>query len=462
MNSNIVDFSRWENRWQAQKRYLHGLKNSAETSDIPRKTTILSLIQQLEQFGQSQMDFFKQGFVAGFKEGPTTTFLSPEKEYPPDFALSVTIQQIGFDIDAIEKCIGQRSREQALILQKLQLADSLAYQAVEPAIKHTALDAQTTVITYFQKSPNIRVIPYAPVLLVGIPFSCINQPRDFLAIPHEVGHYVFWHGALNKLGNFPTVWCENWYEEIFADIYGALVAGPVIGLDFQELQAARNTKDFFDDDGEHPAPVIRPFIHSNFFAAEGTYKKWGEKLYQEWDAILTQKYAVAEADLQIAPPAENTSRPSAKKRQFKRANGHPLDLDLAITPFAQFPAIADKPMDALIVYMMKEMLPTIPAGAWPSTLEDAKPGSPVDIKNLDIQFEEYLQQVEAALQDGGLPGVKEFDVNAVPHYKPPLLQEIDDLKEKIRKNEATGWLKVLYAAGWATKGPKCEGSSGVC
>lgn len=455
MSSNTVDFPLWKTRWQAQKSYLGSLKSSVGTSTISRRTTILSLIEQLEIFGQSQMDFFEEAFVQGFIGGAKCK-ASDKNEYPPDFALSVTIQQIGFDIDVIEKCTGQRSLGQPAIQQKLQLADKLAYEALKPAIDHTIIDDKTTIITYFQKSPDIRVIPYAPVLLVGIPFSCLNQPRDFLAIPHEVGHYVFWHGNFEKKKSFTKTWDKNWYEEIFADIYGALIAGPVIGLDFQELQAARKTEDFFDDDGDHPAPVLRPFIHTNFFATDGTYKNWGAKLQTEWDKILKVKYSIADKALQI--PSKDPTQP-VDKRRFKKGDGHLEDIEEAITPAAN----SNKPLDKIIDHVTT-VLDKIPASAWPNELQDTQTGSSVDIKTLYAQFEGYLNSVEASLLSSNPPiKVPDFDISAHREYVPTLFQKIIDLRNNIRNgDEDTCWLRVLYAEGWATKGPKCEGSSGVC
>ena len=158
--------------------------------------------------------------------------------------------------------------------ETLDKADILAYTALKPAIKANLLP-DMTVVTYFQKSVSVHIMPYAPVALIGIPFSAIDNPCDLLAIPHEVGHYVYRHGIFqdqahkgsrfeavlrNQLAGRPQ-WLLNWVEEIFADVYGCLVAGPVIALSFQDLQAEYALPDFISEDGEHPTPALRPNVY---------------------------------------------------------------------------------------------------------------------------------------------------------------------------------------------------------
>ncbi len=113
------------------------------------------------------------------------------------------------------------------------------------------------------KSLNYR-FPYLPAPLIAIPLLHWNankedeaqMPVDWLALAHELGHFVYWNSA--KLTDYRQVqerfktavdqqirdyfkqhpgsdeaiieaacqtW-QRWLEESFADLFGALVGGP--------------------------------------------------------------------------------------------------------------------------------------------------------------------------------------------------------------------------------------------
>jgi hypothetical protein len=247
------------------------------------QTNLLHLLNRLEQFGDSQLDYFDTNV-------PHT---SPFYDYP----IGVIISQISHDLEVIERVSMQRSARATAFQDTLALADQLCYRALEPV--HTLLEPGFTVLTYLQKMPAVRVIPYAPVALIGIPYTTLNSdPKglaqrslesessaalDFLAIPHEAGHYVFWHAYVpgstgpddTARKPFPVVLLERlkdkpfkgsldvrrWLDEIFADVYGCLVAGPVMAIDFQDMALNRSLSEFTEDDGEHPIPLLRPEVY---------------------------------------------------------------------------------------------------------------------------------------------------------------------------------------------------------
>ncbi|NJN55367.1 MAG: hypothetical protein HC804_11780 [Anaerolineae bacterium] len=83
----------------------------------------------------------------------------------------------------------------------------------------------------------------------------------------------------------------NWLEEIFADVYGCLVAGPVMAYDFQELSL--DNKDFNEDDGEHPLAAIRPFIYTQVLRTleqdnAGFYQNAPQLLDANWNSWLIE------------------------------------------------------------------------------------------------------------------------------------------------------------------------------
>ncbi|MCA9923542.1 MAG: hypothetical protein KC421_14285 [Anaerolineales bacterium] len=267
MSSNLSPI--WQKRWNA-------LEKTMQATDIGTTSeTLSSMLTCLAAFGKSQFQFFYDGFNSGK--------LLPSMHHPAEFVLNATLSQVSYDLSVIRQAADQRRSPH--LKDTLEKADQLAQSALNLAVTDKLLKPGT-VVTYFNKSAHIRVIPYAPVALVGIPYTAIETPRDLLAIPHEVGHYVYHHatGLAAKLHTqipFDPPWFNHWIEEIFADIYGCLVAGPVIGLDFQDLLLDNPTEHFTEDDGEHPVDAIRPFIHTTVLNRLG-FKNAAEALQDRW------------------------------------------------------------------------------------------------------------------------------------------------------------------------------------
>jgi hypothetical protein len=270
------EFTVWEDRWQALKQIL----NQMLANDWP-SPTYKSLIACLDAFGESQFSFFKDGFKAGN--------LWPSALYPMAYILGTTLNQIAYDIGVIQRAAQPREDNNVKMKDTLNKADQLAQLALNLAVDNGLL-MESTVISYFNKSAYIRTIPYAPIALVAVPYTSTAVSRDFLATPHEIGHHVYQHspGLLADLRDrlpLQPDWCSRWQEEIFADVYGCLVAGPVIGLDFQDLLLGNDLEDFMTDDGEHPVEAIRPFAYAKvldelgFVNAAGALKsRWQKKL----------------------------------------------------------------------------------------------------------------------------------------------------------------------------------------
>jgi hypothetical protein len=168
------------------------------------------------------------------------------------------------------------------------------------------------VLTYFEKSAEFFRIPYASVALIAIPFTCVsdNNPSDFLAIPHEAGHYVYRRlqsDDKNRLRQqiakvvMPDDyrgWVNAILQEMCADIYGCLIGGPVMALDFQSLSQENSEADFLTSDGEHPNAAIRPFIYCQVLGSESTrpliqgdWHSLAADLSQHWSQVLLQRHA---------------------------------------------------------------------------------------------------------------------------------------------------------------------------
>jgi hypothetical protein len=206
--------------------------------------------------------------------------------------LRATLDQVAFDMAIIQRINSQRNQPALFAAQ--ELADKLAQRALNVAIDGGLL-AKCSVFTYFNKSANIRLIPYPPMALVGIPFSATKVNRDLLAIPHEVGHYVYHHApglAAQLHACIPLYpdWINHWLEEVFADVFAAYVSGPVCGLSLQEMLLDNSQEKFVADDGAHPPDAIRPFGIAEALRHLGN-KQVTDSLDQLWqDQLATRHY----------------------------------------------------------------------------------------------------------------------------------------------------------------------------
>jgi hypothetical protein len=142
------------------------------------------------------------------------------------------------------------------------------------------------------------VVPYAPIALIGIPFAATRVKRDLLAIPHEVGHYVFWNTPAGRaFARHLPAWVDDhpvggWLEETFADVFSGLVAGPIGALSLQELLVWHSQEAFTasDADDEHPTPILRPYIGAQALRRrDAGQRPVADKLDQRWAAVAGRK-----------------------------------------------------------------------------------------------------------------------------------------------------------------------------
>lgn len=268
----------WDERWGAYQSILTQL-NSGVTAP-----TFKALTACLQAFGDSQYQFFSDGFRDGR--------LWPSAQYPAENVLSTTLNQVGYDISVIQRAAEQRDSKDKKMLDTLHKADQLAQLALNLAIDGKLLP-QSTVISYFNKSAYIRTIPYAPLALVAVPYTATAVPRDYLATPHEIGHHIYRHSPslmadLRDRLPLQPAWCSRWQEEIFADVYGCLVAGPVVGLDFQDILFDHSLANFMSDDGDHPVEAVRPFAYVKVLEKLG-FPNAAKALKQEWKRKLAAR-----------------------------------------------------------------------------------------------------------------------------------------------------------------------------
>lgn len=310
----MEDLAVWKQRWDALETMIEALRNrfeAEEVKDLKHLDTLRTLLDGLQDFAKCQFAFFFDGFGNN-----TFIKLDPSDKYPADYTLRITVNQIAHDVDLIQRIGEQRTimagRQEAQrpLLETLDMADWLAAAALAPVLSAQAGPAPV-VLTYFQKSMNVRIIPYARVVLIGIPTTCLVAKRDFLAIPHEVGHYLYWCHTMVEDGlpkspyssqlvkefldkKFDQAPLHEWQEEIFADIYGCIVGGPVMGLSSQCTENEQPADWFIQKDRAYPFAVIRPYIYIQVLAQMGMAKA-SQALSKRWEGILKNERAI-EAD----------------------------------------------------------------------------------------------------------------------------------------------------------------------
>jgi hypothetical protein len=270
--ANQPDLTVWHERWLALDSAIDSYEQAiANYGQFPRSQTLRRLARDLRAFAEGQFRFFYDGF--------DQHKLDLDSEMPLAHVFWVTLDQVAADLGLFQQAVAQHLWGTEETRQMLKAAEAVALAALSPMEAY--LDGPTTVLIYCHKFPSIRVIPYARVAIIGIPFTCASVPRDYLAIPHEVGHYVFWRGKSNgksigqalkaELEASPQVpdWARDWGEEIFADIYGYLSAGPLMALSCQDLQCNYAQDKLFEDDGEHPLPAMRSYIYTAYLEKKG-------------------------------------------------------------------------------------------------------------------------------------------------------------------------------------------------
>jgi hypothetical protein len=446
-----VNHTVWQRRFNNLNSRINDLKNQfiKITPPFYRYQTLNKLTECLQVFAGKQFDYFHQGFA--------NNVLKHSPEFPPDHVLTVTLQQISYDLEAIQWAVNQRLHAQAGMMEALQIGDKLAWAALKPALNllQLNLDQDITVVTYFQKFAEIRVIPYASVALIGLPITCIGADietmvaRDYLATPHEVGHYVYWHAkkAVGDGDKLEPLYLylqseakargvsegREWLEEVFADVYGCLVAGPVIAQSFQDLQLRIRRKWFLTDDGEHPTPYIRPDIYSKVLHKQFN-TAWADRMDQMWQNKRNGRMMFEEnGRAQVAQQPEN-----GPMLTYDGKEKSPADFISRLDSQEE-----NKPVD-IMANLILETLAEIEQPAWWWQYEKIEKDPPAEL-DLYARFNEHVRA------DDLLP-------SAPPDPDDIACKPAESLHEQWRLQDVEDgdpdWLPIFKAGGWSTKGPE--------
>ncbi|MCS6827136.1 MAG: hypothetical protein NZ553_11025 [Caldilinea sp.] len=427
---------------------------------LTRRRSAYTALHCLAVFARKQFDFLIKGLQPGgaFEADP---------RYPLAFLLEATARQTSFDIDVLLRSISHRegSSSTASMRQTLELADRLATAAIAPAVGHGLVEP-TVMLTYFQKSPTIRLMPYAPIAVIGIDFSAVGDRNRLAAIAHETGHHVYRQITVNYLSNldeqietlaapapqaeserWPS-WLLAWEEEIFADIYAALIAGPIAALGLHKVILTGRRDSLVEDDGDHPLDALRPqILHT-------TLRMMAEKRSAEQRAALLTATEALEAAW----------------RQTLKDHGSPTEF---------LPAGGDAPVslgeaEALLCNLVEEMLngalAPLAADAGRALWSSGAVESLAALASCEEQFAETCRALsgsplpELALRDRNrVVAVARFPVKGeggrrvVGEIGDPHLDELREAGLAGAALAADRWKAVFLAGDWTTQ----EGGSGI-
>ena len=319
----------------------------------PRKPLVTFDYEETQLYNLGVLSLKQKKFVAQRLNSCIRTALRQAKKDKKQIVLiRESFRRIARDTEIAQRAIIQRvhelndqgAYEPSMQAKSLLIMDKLAFMALTPFRDLLTAHANIAPITFFSQETHVQGVPYSDeVILVGVRYDQVLQdlvgsraappPFELLAIPHEVGHYIYnrasidlgkyqswgtwlrnnsdlntvervkWQKVLDKMTTtttfkqlskrFPTSRKYlDWCEEIFADMCGSIVAGPLTSLGLQSILATHGDK----DDREHPTGVLRPFILSEMLTI--LHKVWPKKysfnkvaqgLSENWaDNILPQ------------------------------------------------------------------------------------------------------------------------------------------------------------------------------
>ena len=190
-------------------------------------------------------------------------------------------------------------------------------------VKNLKLDDH--IVLYFEEEGGKAVrFPFGSIRLIGVPLRDLSKlKKDWMAIPHELGHHLYWNaqfstedkaplpapgtnflakeigaavdgyateitnrtpGQRDQIKEHVRKMLDDWTEEIFADVVGTRIAlnefvsaawGRVL-----RMVLTVDKKGLFTSDGEHPMPYLLPYIRA--YAADlnpEAYVDWGKYKY---------------------------------------------------------------------------------------------------------------------------------------------------------------------------------------
>jgi hypothetical protein len=216
----------------------------------------------------------------------------------------------------------------------------------------------------------------------------------------------------------------NWLEEIFSDVYSCFVAGTVVGLSGHDLHLDYLPAVFTEDDGEHPARAIRPFINLKTFELLDTYREETAALYARWSVKLSA----------FGNPGSFQLKPNGSPEKSKELEQGKIDLE------------------NIVIIILEEMV-KVEKASWSKPLQQGD--HPVDLYK---RFANEVYDDNSPLHRSKFEALQRKDTSDVRNSA-SWLYGLRQLKDTTRPQPASLWTIVMNADGWGSGGGESDGNS---
>ncbi|HFC11338.1 MAG TPA: hypothetical protein ENJ56_00740 [Anaerolineae bacterium] len=226
----------------------------------------------------------------------------------------------------------------------------------------------------------------------------------------------------------------RWQEEIFADVYACLVAGPVAARKMQDLLFDNYT--LVEDNGIHPVPAVRPFIYTKVLKelAEEMPSE-GERLDEAWQGnSVNIAGKLGERDVHLDEKLPNRVETGMELKQILEMLAREL-----LVSFAR--------NDVLVDTKSGEFSPKIPA--WTITASE--------------DYHEFAAMIPSPITPASAELGSDPSWEATKFYFDALYEKwIDGTIATPFAYETVapegGWHRLMAKSGWAIGGPEEDGT----
>ncbi len=441
------------------------------------------------------------------------TFLS--EKYPPNFVLRALLGQITHDLSLFRLIVEQRCRiddsdDTITTDDTLLFADTLGQLALQAATNAGLLESRyQTVIAYRDHRVEVRLLPYHATVLLGMPLTTSVLPKaaaptttgedeeqrlideisgllpsrpalDYLAIPHEIGHVVYRFGQQtlpegtirlqqlirNRLRAQPyrlatDDWRFAWLEELFADAYGCVVAGPISALGFQMMLADglpphHHQERHQQEASNYPAPVLRPLIQSEILRhicdqqLNPIYPAAPDLLDQRWHSWVSTNWP-SWVEGQWTGNAEQHSFILDATYQL---NGAAMSGKEILT--------ALQPVIAVLLQVLDQVRPQSEAATWSPDWDQSLFLDEEKLTGLYERFCDFAQSAGLRMIFGDVVNTATEDVAGEATQPDGAIMALLQQQQgkQSRKGGIDSLIELLLFAGWSEEGPANLGHGG--
>ncbi|WP_420631316.1 hypothetical protein [Candidatus Leptofilum sp.] len=315
----LNEHARNVNRWQKLYR--------DEPEEQPADRLLATVLADFAEFGEEYLDYFFNPRDEEIEQALATNKITRQRLQ----ARALNALQDYWDV------VG-RVAEQRQVTHYREILDDGTSRAKD-FLEKLPFELPNVLIC-FDNVWKIRHAPFTDTPFISTPYFYVadDDPaeRDWYAIPHELGHYVYWNLGFRQvdgerqwtIGNLADVrrlqdvlqsdvtelltqklpddltpeqkdllqaLILAWLEEIFADVVGTHLgdAGFAESLQTVILNRAGTFKELAEDDGNHPPLIIRPFIRNRILNPEAA------ELTGNWHAFFKDNFGLDDVAAQV-------------------------------------------------------------------------------------------------------------------------------------------------------------------